>query len=323
MQLMFRRPRLLVLIIAVGLLATASPAQRAGMWESRVEVAGRAAAAAGRECMAADLPRSAMSQSPPAGCRVVSRAKTASGAFVEAACRSGGGTMLMIRRELIQSSDGDYTIVTTSRIDRTGVSPQTLPTTTLRAHYVGPCPGLRSSEREGRVRQNTRASTLSATIVWIVQLLAFIGFVYASIRGWPWLIRRLARSRYERATVANITIDQTGAAHIPVLATFSGVRGLPWWYAVATNNAKPSLVVTLGGLDFRVVRSHRRSWDEIERIDVCQAPGTVNLDVTFRDALLTFSANLGAVSLAAHVLSLIPASVPLSDRAVAVKTMAA
>jgi hypothetical protein len=39
--------------------------------------------------------------------------------------------------------------------------------------------------------------------------------------------------------------------------------------------------------------------------------------------LLTFSASLGAVPLAAHVLSPIPASVPLSNRAVSVKTMVA
>ncbi|MBM6577623.1 hypothetical protein KCP91_14670 [Microvirga sp. SRT01] len=45
--------------------------------------------------------------------------------------------------------------------------------------------------------------------------------------------------------------------------------------------------------------------------------------MTFRGAVTTFSASLGVVPLAAHVLSPVPPSVPLSNRAVSVKTMAA
>ncbi|RYY10134.1 MAG: hypothetical protein EON55_16945 [Alphaproteobacteria bacterium] len=311
-----------LMFFGTGLLSTIAQAQQAGLWENRVEVAGRPAVAAGRECMPADLPRHAMSRWP-ANCTVVAPVETASGAVVKAACRSENGVTLTIRREVTHSSHRDYTIVTTSRIDRAGVAPQILPTASLRAHYVGPCPDGRDGTGEGQVEGNTSAWTAGAAILWIVQFLAFIGFIYVSIRGWHWVIRRLARSRYEHATPASITMDEMGGAHIPVLATFSGVRGLPWWYAVAMNNANPSLVVTADGISFRVIRRHRRSWDEIERIDVRQAPGTVNFDVTFRGTLLTFSANLGAVPLASHVLSLIPASVPLSDRAVAVKTVSA
>jgi hypothetical protein len=319
---MFCRHCVSLLLFGTGLLSTTAQAQRAGLWETRVEVAGRPAMPAGRECMPADLSRRAMSRWPT-GCRVVAPVEPPSGAFVEAACRSGGGVTLTIRRKLTESSDRDYTVVTTSRIDRAGGAPQILPMALLRARYVGPCPGQHESTGKGQIKENSSAWTAGAAILWIGQLLAFIGFIYASIWGWPRVIRRLARSRFEHATAANITVDQMGEAHIPVLATFSGVRGLPWWYALATNNAKPSLVITPNGLDFRVVRRLWRSWDELERIDVRQAPGTVNLDVTFRGALLTFSANLGTVPLAAHVLSLIPASVPLSNRALVVKAMSA
>ncbi|RYD28720.1 MAG: hypothetical protein EOP89_01790 [Lysobacteraceae bacterium] len=321
-RMMFWRHCLSLLLYGIGNLSTTAQAQRAGLWESRSEVAGRPAMPAGRECMPADLPRRAMARWPT-DCSVIGPVETQSGAFVQAACRSGNSVTLAIRRELTENSDRDYTIITTSRIDRIGGAPQILPTTMLRARYVGPCPDRRGSTGEGKAPANTSGWTAGAAILWIVQLLTFIGFIYASIKGWPWVIRLLARSRYQHATTANITIDQMGGAHIPVLATFGGVRGLPWWYAVATNNAKPSLVVTPDGLDFRVVSRHRRSWDEIERIDVRQAPGTVNLDVTFRGALLTFSANLGTVPLAAHVLSLIPGSVPLSNCALVVKAMSA
>ncbi|RZL18540.1 MAG: hypothetical protein EOP64_11775, partial [Sphingomonas sp.] len=253
-----------LLIFGTGMLSTTAQAQRAGLWESRGEVAGRSAMPASRECMPANLPRRVMSRWPT-DCSVIGPVETSSGAFVEVACRSGGGVTLTIRRELTESSDRDYTVVTTSQIDRVGGAPQILPTTSLRAHYVGPCPDQRESTGKGQVKENTSAWTAGAAILWIGQLLAFIGFIYASIWGWHRAIRRLARSRYEHATAANITVDQLGGVHIPVLATFSGVRGLPWWYAVATNNAKPSLVITPDGLDFRVVRRLWRSWDEIER----------------------------------------------------------
>lgn len=100
-------------------------------------------------------------------------------------------------------------------------------------------------------------------------------------------------------------------------------RGLPWWYVVATNNAKPLLVIERDAVRFRVIREQRRPFADIACADVRQAPGTVNLDLAFHGSPITFSANLGAVPLAAHVLSLLPASVPLSVRAAAVKAAGA
>ena len=139
--------------------------------------------------------------------------------------------------------------------------------------------------------------------------------------GMAWLSRRLMRGRYARATIGNVVVDETGAATIPVLATFAGVRGFPWWYAVATNNATPLLVIEADGVRFRVIRARRRSFGDIACIDVRQATGTVNLEIAFHAALLTFSVNLGTVPLAGHVLRLFPPSVPLSVRAAAVRDM--
>jgi hypothetical protein len=150
---------------------------------------------------------------------------------------------------------------------------------------------------------------------------AFLAVPYGMFAGMAWLSRRMMRSKYEHATVGNIVVDATGAATIPVLATFTGVRGLPWWYGVATNNARPLLVIERDDMRVRVVRTVRRRFDEIACVDVRQAVGTVNLEVAFQGSLLTFSANLGAVPHAAHVLRLLPRSVPLSARAVAIRDM--
>jgi hypothetical protein len=163
----------------------------------------------------------------------------------------------------------------------------------------------------------------SAILLGIAQWAGFLGMLYVMFAGMARVSRWMMRSRYDRATVANVVVDADGAATIPVLATFAGVRGLPWWYAVAVNNAKPLLVIETAGIRFRVVRTQRRPYDRIAKVDVRQATGTVNLEVAFHGEALTFSANLGSVPLACHVLRLLPATLPLSPRAVAIRDMAA
>jgi ribulose-5-phosphate 4-epimerase/fuculose-1-phosphate aldolase len=147
--------------------------------------------------------------------------------------------------------------------------------------------------------------------------------LYAMFAGMAWISRKLMRGRYERATIGNIVVDATGAATIPVLATFTGVSGLPWWYGIATNNAKPLFVIERNGIRFRVIRAQSRRFSDIACVDVRQAAGTVNLEIAFHEALLTFSANLGAVPLASHVLRLFPPTVALSARAAAIRDMRA
>jgi hypothetical protein len=164
---------------------------------------------------------------------------------------------------------------------------------------------------------------VTTILIGIVQWAAFLGMLYGMFAGMTYLSRRLMRSKYERATIANIVVDATGSATIPVLATFTGVRGLPWWYGLAVNNAKPLLVIEPGGILFRVVRTQRRSFGEIAEVDVRQATGTVNLELAFRGELRTFSANLGNVPLTAHVLRLLPATLTLSARAEAIRDMPA
>ena len=88
-------------------------------------------------------------------------------------------------------------------------------------------------------------------LIGIVQWVAFLGLLYGMFVGMARLSRRLMRRKYDRAIVANIVTDQAGAQTIPVLATFTGVRGrhpfssrarvrgLPWWYGVAVNMDVP------------------------------------------------------------------------------------
>jgi hypothetical protein len=101
---------------------------------------------------------------------------------------------------------------------------------------------------------------------------------------------------------------------VPLIATFTGLRGLPW-VGVASNNLNPRLVITSAGITYRVARLRSRDWSDIVRVDVRSFGATVNLGFAFRDSLFTFDANVGSSILAARTLALLPDTVALTDRA--------
>jgi hypothetical protein len=134
-----------------------------------------------------------------------------------------------------------------------------------------------------------------------------------------YIVYRLVKGRSKRAAKGPIHFDTQGGADggttIPILAAFAGIKGLPWWFAIASNNATPSLVVFSSGIRYRMIRKHERHFDEIERIEVRTAWKTVNIEMHFRGELLTFAVNVGTLAAAQAALTLFPATIALSDRA--------
>ena len=78
---------------------------------------------------------------------------------------------------------------------------------------------------------------------------------------------------------------------IPIYATFTGVRFAPW-LALGTNSLSPLLRVYDDHLDFKVLRPHRKSYEEIEAVGVITWHLTRNVYFIWRDTQLTFSANI-------------------------------
>lgn len=79
---------------------------------------------------------------------------------------------------------------------------------------------------------------------------------------------------------------------IPVAATFAGVSFMPWWYAVAINNARPRFVVTPTGVHCRVIRRRDYRFIEITSVDLRTTWRTMNIILRFHDRWLTFMANV-------------------------------
>jgi hypothetical protein len=294
--------------------------QRAGLWETQMSVAGNMVGRPIQTCVAADAPLQALSLRP-AHCRAGGLRRTPTGHVSELRCRTGQpGTMLSLRRTISGDLNQQYVISTEAQIIGANGASSPPQRTVGTNRYLGSCTPAGGYAVTNLEQPSKGPSAIAGSLLIVgLQLMAFAGTAYGMFCGLAWLSRRLGRRGYERATVENISVDSTGAATIPVLATFTGVRSLPWWYAVAMNNAKPLLVIEPDGISFRVLQLRQRRYAEIDCVDVRQATGTVNLDFTFQGSLLTFSANLGAMPLAAHVLSLLPASVPLSARARATK----
>ncbi len=144
------------------------------------------------------------------------------------------------------------------------------------------------------------------TLLFLVGLLVTFGL--------PWLVWRWLRSGRPSITPLPIIDDGDGRKIVPLIATFSGLRSLPW-IGLASNNLNPKLVIGFDGITYRIAGLRFRRWDEIIQVDVRSAGSTVNLSFAFRDSLLTFDANVGSTMLAAQTLALLPDHIALTDRA--------
>lgn len=142
---------------------------------------------------------------------------------------------------------------------------------------------------------------LNLSLVFAVQLGLLAGlFIFA---------RRLLRSRKSLGSTAPVSVDTLGVMTIPVLATFTGVRRLSPWVAVATNSLNPYLAIASDRLEYRVIGRRTVHFGMIESVEVRRAPGTVNLCFVFSGGPFTFSANVGDDASASRLLGRLPRSI--------------
>lgn len=145
----------------------------------------------------------------------------------------------------------------------------------------------------------------------------FLGVLIVSAQGlsiwffyWLWKTKRRSAVRAEGSP----RVETLKNGEVRVLATFTGLRGLPW-VALASNSLNPVFSIESQQLVFRVIRRHRRTYADLLEVDVREAYGTFNLIFSFRDTPLTFVANLGTAARGAQALAQLPSGVQLSDRA--------
>ncbi len=145
----------------------------------------------------------------------------------------------------------------------------------------------------------------------------FLGALIVSAQGlsiwffyWIWKTKRKSAARAESSSRA----ETLKSGEVRVLATFTGLRGLPW-IALASNNLNPVFSIERQQLVFRVIRRHRRAYADLLEVDVREAYGTFNLIFSFRDTPLTFVANVETAARGAQALAQLPSGVQFSGRA--------
>lgn len=131
-----------------------------------------------------------------------------------------------------------------------------------------------------------------------------------------WLFKKLRKPK--PAALAYSPGTGVEGKAFPALATFTGLRGVPW-VALATNSLNPVFRLDGEHLIYRVIRQQQRLLSEVSQVDTRSAYGTFNLVFEFSNSPFTFIVNLGSALRVGYVLSMLPPDMPLSERAQAAR----
>lgn len=141
----------------------------------------------------------------------------------------------------------------------------------------------------------------------------FAAVVLLVALGWALLFlvfrRRLATARRSRVEPRG---DGLG---VPLVAAFSGWKGVPW-VAWASSNINPTLILHPDHVECRVIRTRRKRYEAIFRVDYRETFGTNNVVLEFADSISSFAGNTANRMTARDAISrLSQMGCPLSTRA--------
>lgn len=87
-------------------------------------------------------------------------------------------------------------------------------------------------------------------------------------------------------------LSEKGIA-VPIYATFTGHKQMPFWWAIANNSLNPKLRLFEDELELKVIKTHRRLLQDIAVADAyCGKVKTNNLILIWNDTPWTFTANI-------------------------------
>lgn len=110
-------------------------------------------------------------------------------------------------------------------------------------------------------------------------------------------------------------LEEGDGARVPLVAAFSGWKGVPW-ISWASSTLKPTLVLHPDHVECRVIRTRRKPYGAVSRVDYRTTIGTHNVVLDFRDSLSSFAGNTANRDVArAAVRRLSEKGCPLSERA--------
>ncbi|GGF65026.1 hypothetical protein GCM10007301_26050 [Azorhizobium oxalatiphilum] len=141
----------------------------------------------------------------------------------------------------------------------------------------------------------TVVAFLGVAIIW--------GIIYLSLRN------RLARAK------GNLLVQRGDTVYVPLVAAFSGWKGLPW-LSWSHSNIGPRLALHPEHVECKVVWRRRKPYSRIALVDYRRTIGTENVVLTFTDSISSFTGNTANRFVAREAIrSLRDHGCTLSDRA--------
>lgn len=113
---------------------------------------------------------------------------------------------------------------------------------------------------------------------------------------------------------APLTEDSEKTINVPLIASFMLIKGL---YPISTssNSISPRLLLHENFVEYKVIFSKKRSYDEIEQIQILLGPATTNVILEFKDSRMSFAGNLNDKQKLAEVLKILKQKCRLSPKA--------
>lgn len=116
----------------------------------------------------------------------------------------------------------------------------------------------------------------------------FAAVVLLVALGWMLLFlffrRRLAAAR-------GSGIEPSGdGLRVPLVAAFSGWKGIPW-LSWSSSNINPTLILHPDHIECRVIRTRRKPYEAVSRVDYRETFGTNNVVLEFADSISSFAGN--------------------------------
>ena len=122
------------------------------------------------------------------------------------------------------------------------------------------------------------------------------------------------RAKLAAAAQSRIVPDGQGL-RVPLVAAFSGWKGVPW-FGFSSSDLKPTLILHPDHVECRVIRTRRKPYGAVSRVDYRATLGTRNLVLEFRDSLTSFAGNTANADVAREAVRLLSEKgCPLSARA--------
>lgn len=108
-----------------------------------------------------------------------------------------------------------------------------------------------------------------------------------------WFVFKSVRARFRHLAASPVLHRSDDANGVPIVASFTGIKGMTPWLAIASNSLNPVLNIGPDYLEYRVLRTRRVPLSHIQSVRLMTAIGTANLHFTFKSGPFTFAANLG------------------------------